>query len=226
MDEKISNALIATAKGAVSILPGGGLLAEYIGLAQSSISDKRMNEWKQKVEQTLEKIPKSMSELAQSEEFYSCVQTATTGAMRAFQEEKRQYFANALYHAAVNVDLDTDKKIFYLRLLNDYTLSHISLLQYFSVDHFRPEDRIKRSGMVTVTTYGGTEYPITGILEALPEFKDDTAFVKHIAGQLISDSLISVIDFDTPVSKERARGKRITPYGKEFLDFIKEDSGG
>lgn len=226
MDEKLSNVLLATAKGGVSLLPGGGLLAEYIGLAQSSIADKRMNEWKDKVEQTLKKIPKSMSELAQNEEFYSCVQTATIGAMRAYQEEKRKYFANALYHSAVNTNLETDKKIFYLRLLNDYTLSHINLLQYFSVDQFRSEDTVKKNGMVTTMTFGGTEYPMTGIVETLPEFKNDTAFVKHITGQLISDSLISIIDFDTPVSKERARGKRITPYGKEFLDFIKEDSEG
>ena len=226
MNEKLNDFIIATAKGAVSVIPGGGLLAEYIGLAQSSISDKRMNEWKDKVEQTLEKIPKSMSELAQSEDFYSCLQTATTGAMRAYQEEKRKYFANALYHSAVNTNLDTDKKLFYLRLLNDYTLSHINLLQYFSVDQFHSEDRVKKNGMVTTMTVGGTEYPITGIVESLPEFKNDTAFVKHIAGQLITDSLISAIDFETPVSKERARCKRITPYGKAFLDFIKVDNEG
>lgn len=190
MNEKLSNALLATAKGAVSLLPGGGLLAEYIGLAQS-------------------------------EEFYSCVQTATTGVIRAYQEEKRQYFANALYHTAINIDLNTDKKIFYLRLLNDYTLSHISLLQYFSIDHFRPAN--KKSNGYTIII-GETEHPIKGIIETLPEFKADTAFVKHVAKQLISDSLISDIDFDTPVSKERARCKRITSYGKEFLDFIKEDS--
>lgn len=219
MNEKLNDFLVATTKGGVSLFPSGVFLAEYIGLTQPSIADKRMNDWKEKVERTLEKIPKSMSELAQSEEFYSCVQTATTGAMRAYQEEKRQYFANALYHAAVNVDLDTDKKIFYLRLLNDYTLNHISLLKYFSVDHFRPTN--KGSGTITI---GGTEHPIKGILEALPEYKDDKAFVMHIAKQLISDSLIENIDFDTPVSKERARCKRITPYGKEFLDFIKEDS--
>lgn len=50
MDEKTSNILLAAAKGGLSLLPGGGLLAEFLGLAQSSITDKRMNEWKNKVE--------------------------------------------------------------------------------------------------------------------------------------------------------------------------------
>ena len=120
------------------------------------------------------------------------------------------------------MDLDTDKKIFYMGLLNDYTLSHIRLLQYFSEDHFYSGDRVKQRGLVTITEVGGTEYPMAGILEYLPEFKNDTEFVKHITGQLISDSLISAVDFGMPVSKERARGKRITHYGEAFLNFIKD----
>lgn len=222
MNERIGNFLIATAKGAVSAIPGGGLLAEYIGLAQSAISDKRMNDWKAKVEATLQNIPQSMNELAQSEDFYTYLQVATTGAMRAYQEEKRTLFANALYHSAIDMDLDTDKKIFYMGLLNNYTLSHIRLLQYFSEDHFHSGDRVKQRGLVTITEVGGTEYPMAGILEYLPEFKNDTEFVKHITGQLISDSLISAFDFGMPVSKERARGKRITHYGEAFLNFIKD----
>lgn len=222
MEEKITNILIATAKGAVSALPGGGLLAEYIGLAQSAIADKRMNAWKRQVEQTLEKIPKSMSELAENEEFYSCVQMATIGAMQAYQQEKRELFANALFHSAVDVDLFVDKKLYYISLLSEYTLSHIELLKYFSENNYNEEDNVEKRGMVTVTKFGGTEYPMTGILEAFPQFKEDTSFVKHLTERLISDSLVSLIDFSTPVSRERARAKRITRHGEEFLKFIME----
>lgn len=224
VDEKLSNFLIATAKGGVSLLPGGGLLAEYIGLAQSSIADKRMNEWKDKVEQILSIIPKSMSELAESEEFYSCMQTATIGAMRAFQEEKRKYFANALYQSAVNDNLDTDKKLFFLRLLDEYTLCHIKLLHYFSIDHFCSEDNVKKNGMVTITTMGETEYPIKGIIEFFPEYKNDEPFIRNIIKQLVADGLINAIEFNIPVSKERSRCKRITLFGEELLDFIKQDN--
>ena len=61
-----------------------------------------------------------------------------------------------------------------------------------------------------------------GIIEKLPCFADDIMFVKHIAGQLCSDSLISIVDFDTPVSTELARAKRTTKYGDEFLKFIQD----
>ena len=91
LGNKLTDALIATGKGAVSLFPGGGILAEYISLAQGYVADKRMNEWKQKVEEVLEKIPRSIDELAQDEAFYSCVQVATMGAMRAYQKESRNF---------------------------------------------------------------------------------------------------------------------------------------
>lgn len=221
MEENIKNLMIATAKGAVSVLPGGGLLAEYIGLVQSTIVEKRMADWMEKVEEMLKRFSQSIDELAQREDFYTCLQVATTGAMRAYEEEKRILFSNALYHSAVDTNIATDKKIFYMELLNSYTLSHIRILQYFSEDHFNSEDRVKRQGDMTIREVGGTETPMVGILEHLPEFQADPDIVKHITGQLISDNLLGIIDFSTPVSKERARKKHITPYGKAFLDFIK-----
>lgn len=223
MGEKLNNFLIATGKGAASLFPGGGFLAEYISLAQSYVADKRMDEWKSMVEETLNCIPRSVEDLAKDEAFYSCIQVATIGAMRAFQTEKRQLFANALYASATDIELENDKKLFYLSLLNDYTLSHIMLLKYFSESHYNPEDDVSRGSMVTVyKNIGATEHPMKGILENLPALSDDTVFIKHIAGQLCSDSLLSIVDFDTPVSKERARAKRTTKYGDEFLRFIKD----
>ena len=189
-------------------------------MAQGYVADKRMNEWKQKVEEVLGKIPRSIDELAQDEAFYSCIQVATMGAMRAYQKEKQELFANALYSSANNIDIPTDKKLFYLSLLDSYTLSHIMLLKYFAQDNYNKNDNVISRSMTTIRIIGGTEHPLKGIVEELPCFADDIMFVKHITGQLCSDSLISIVDFDTPVSKELARAKRTTKYGDEFLRFI------
>ena len=50
MSNRLTDVLIATGKGAVSLFPGGGFLAEYISLAQNYVADKRMNEWKARVD--------------------------------------------------------------------------------------------------------------------------------------------------------------------------------
>ena len=51
-----------------------------------------MYEWKLKVEEVLEKIPRSIDELAQDEAFYSCVQVATMGGDESISERKQELF--------------------------------------------------------------------------------------------------------------------------------------
>lgn len=220
MSNILPDLLIATSKAAVSLFPCGAFLAEYLNLAQGYVVNKRLDEWKARVDDVLDKIPKSIDELAQEEEFYSCIQVATIGAMKSYQMEKQQLFANALFSSANNTDISADKKLFYLGLLDSYTLSHILLLKYFSENHY-VENTIKK-GMATTIYIGGTESPMKGIIENMPSFKNDLQFVKHIVRKLFTDNLILPVDFETPVSKENARSKKTTKYGDEFLNFIKE----
>ena len=84
------------------------------------------------------------------------------GAMRAYQKEKQELFANALYSSANNIDISTDKKLFYLSLLDSYTLSHIMLLKYFTQNNYNENDNVIRGGMVTTRVIGGTKlYPLS-----------------------------------------------------------------
>lgn len=211
---------LATAKGIVGATPVvGSLLSEYISLAQDKVADKRMAEWKSMVEDQLSKLSADLNEIAESEFFYSCVQIATTNAMKSHQTEKRQLFANALFHSAT-LDLDQDKKLLFLSLLNQYTLTGILLLKYYSEDHYHEEDYVHRGGMVTTYSIGGTEHPIKSILEGNPQLEGDSEYATILSNQMANDSLISPIDFRMPVSAKEARNKRTTKLGDEFLNFI------
>lgn len=215
----IIDATIATAKGIVGATPMvGSILSEYISLAQDKVADKRMNDWKGMVEIQLSKLRTDLNQIAESEFFYSCVQIATANAMRAHQTEKRQLFANALYHS-VTLDLDEDKKLLFLSLLNQYTLTGIILLKYYSEDHYREGDYVHHSGMLTTYSIGGTEYPIKSIMEGNLQLQDDE-YVMILSNQMVNDSLISSIDFRMPISPKDARSKRTTKLGDEFLEFI------
>lgn len=216
----IKEAAMATVKGAVSNIPiVGGLFAEYIGLAQGKIADKRIIQWMDMVEEKLQKLHDNFEGLANDELFYSCIQIATTNAMRAYQTEKRQLFANAIYNTA-QLDSDSDKKLLFLSLLDRNTLAGVKLLQYYSENHYHKDDYVHSSGMITTHTVGGTEYPTKSILQNNPEFKNDSDYVKTITAQLFGDGLISFVDFNTPESPERARRKRTTKLGDEFVAFI------
>lgn len=215
-NEDVKDTALATVKGTVSSIPiVGGLFAEYIGLAQDKIADKRMAQWMDMVEEKLQKLHDKFDELAEDELFFSTIQIATVNAMRSYQAEKRMLFANAIYNTAL-LDLNEDKKLLFLSLLDRYTLAGIKLLRYYSQNHYHD----RQGGMVTTRSIGGTEYPTKSILKDNPEFENDSAYLKTLSEQLISDGLISPIDFNIPESPQQARRKRTTKFGDEFLAFI------
>ncbi|MDP4132701.1 MAG: hypothetical protein Q8882_01650 [Bacillota bacterium] len=218
--DDVKDVVFATVKGAVSATPlVGGLLSEYIGLAQEKVANKRMTEWIQLIEDKLQKLSSRFDELTESEFFYSCVQLATGNAMRAYQREKRQLFANALYNSVV-IDLDQDKKLFFMSLLDQYTLTGIKLLKYYSENHYNDDDYVRNCGMVVTHISLGTENPIKHVLENNPEFNRASEYMISLSEQLMGDSLIYPIDFKIPESPKQARRKRTTKLGDEFLQFI------
>lgn len=216
----IKDITVATIKGGLSPLPFGSIFAEYIGLVQESIYNKRMENWISYVEETLQKIQRSIDDLVQDEIFCSCTQVATIGAMKSYQKEKLKLFANALYTCATNAEISGDKKLFYLSLLDRYTLSHILLLNYFSKNNHN--DKRDTNSMMSIKDVNETETPLKGIAENIPEFTNDMVFVKQIIMQLFSDNLIGLIDFNVSVPKKQARSKKTTKYGDDFLAFIKD----
>lgn len=221
--EDVKDTALATVKGTISSIPiVGGLFAEYIGLAQDKIADKRMAQWMGMVEEKLQKLHDKFDELTEDELFFSTIQIATVNAMRSYQEEKRMLFANAIYNTA-RLDLNDDKKLLFLSLLDRYTLAGIRLLQYYSQSHYHENDFVRHGGMMTTYSISGTEHPMKSILKNNPEFQNDSAYVKTLSEQLISDGLISLIDFNMPESPEQARRKRTTTFGDEFLSFITID---
>lgn len=209
----------ATAKGLVGIIPGGGLLVEYYDFAKAKVLDKRYKDWQALVENRLENLQMDIEHLADDDFFFSCFQLATANAAKAHQQEKVEMFANALFNGLSLPNISEDKKMFFLNLLDKYTLNTIRLLGFFSESHV-VEQNVKRSGMVTTYTIGGTEHPIKHILEALPEYNSDGEYVRSIATQLANDGLVEVIDWRMPVSQEQARCKRTTTLGDEFISYI------
>lgn len=168
--EDVKDTAVATIKGTISSVPViGGLFAEYIGLAQDKIADKRMAQWMDMVEEKLIKLHDKFDELAE-DELFSTIQIATVSAMRSYQAEKRMLFANAIYNTA-QLDLNADKKLLFLSLLDRYTLAGISLLQYYSQSHYNESDFVHHNGMMTTYSIGGTEHPMKSILKTILNFK-------------------------------------------------------
>ena len=220
--------VISTIKGAVGAVPVvGGLISEYIGLTTDLIATKRQKEWQDMVEKKLSSIKCDISEIASNDFFYSCVQTATVGALKSYQTEKRQYFANALYNSYIITDIANEKKLVFLSLLDKYTFLTIKVLNCYSKDNYEKyNDRVQRkanpnpNNMMRTTVNHGQEKPITYIIDETQELENDHELAKIIVNQLQDDGLIEPVDFNMPEYPQSSRKKRTTSIGDEFLKFI------
>jgi len=223
MNEIIGDLAVATVKGAVSSIPFiGGLLAEYIGLAQEKITDKRIKEWIESIENRLEKLNCDMKSLSENELFFTSLHIATGKILKELQREKREYFANAVFNTIHITDISEDKKMVFFFLLEKYTLSSIKLLKLYSENNYRDSDYVKRSGSTITTIHPGQEKAFAYIQEKINEFKNEAELVKNLTTQLFYDGLIEEIDFSMPEYPDQSRRKRTTELGDEFLKFIKE----
>jgi len=221
--EGIKDVAIATMKGAVGYIPfAGPILSEYIGLAQEKIADKRLKEWMEMVESKIDKLNCDISNLSENELFYTALHIATNKALKEYQKEKREYFANAIYNTVSIEDISEEKKLVFFNLLEKHTLSSIKLLRLYSENNHRESDYVEKRGSTIITTHSGQEKPIQYILEYITEFEGEKELAKNLTIQLFYDGLIEEVKFDWPEYPDQSRRKRTTPLGDEFLEFITE----
>jgi len=202
---------ISTVKGAASAVPVvGGLISEYISLTTDLIASKRQKEWQDMVNEKLTKIECNISEIASNDFFYSCVQTATVGALKSYQTEKRMLFANALYNSYVLPDITEEKKIIFISLIDKYTLLTIKLLQCYSTDNYEKydakiykENNPNPNNMMRTYTNHGTEKPIKYLCDEIPELTKDPQLARTLVTQLQDDGLIEhMISICQPIQKQ------------------------
>lgn len=214
--------IVATVKAAVSMVPvAGPFISEFISLAQDNVMNCRQEEWKNLVETKLSRLQNRLDELSNDEFFVSVVQKTSSYAMQAYQSEKRALFANILYNAA-SVNIDQDKQLLFINLLEQYTMLKIKLLDFLSVDRYNENDYVKQSGMVKSYTYPSEERFLDFLIKADRDFSD-REYMLNLCRQLMRDGLIEEIDFGMPQRPNCTRKKRTTALGEDFLAYIRND---
>ena len=214
--------IVATVKAAVSMVPAAGpFISEFISLAQDNVMNRRQEEWKTLVEAKLSRLQNRLDELSNDEFFVSGVQKTSSYAMQAYQAEKRALFANILYNAA-SVNIDQDKQLLFINLLEQYTMLEIKLLEFLSIDRYNENDYIKQSGMTRSFAIPAEEKFLDYLIKADKNF-NDRDYMINLCRQLMRDGLIEEIDFGMPQRPNYTRKKRTTSLGDAFLAYIRND---
>lgn len=214
--------VMAGIRGLASTVP---FVADLLNIVFSSPLEKRKDEWLIQLADGLEELRKQVGEqklenLANNEEFQTIVLDATNIAMRTHQEVKIKALCNACINTAKEIDISEDKKLVFVRLIDQLTEMDLKLLLYFE----NPLKRFEERGETINTSGFGMGGLTTGIYRYYPELKGQDEFVANRIKNLYSLGLMNTDSINTIMTLNGIYEPRLTDLGVEFISFIKENA--
>lgn len=200
------------AKTALSVIPVGGALATAVyDVVKGNCLAKRQEEWKRALEERLSGVEETLENIGNNELFTTALIKGTELAMRTAKGEKLSYLANAVVNT-IGQDLDEERLIVFLDLIDKYTVSHIKIINFF-YDPTRFEGVSSSSYMM-----GSPTIPLFAIY---PELNND--LFSKIYKDLYIDGMVNTENLNCTMTGSGMVAKRTTKLGDQFLRFILEN---
>ena len=207
-------------KGAVASIPVvGGLFGEFISKAEQTTLEERRQEWMTLINARLDRMQECIDEFSSNDFYVTIAQKTTALAYQTHNKQRREQFANMLANSFSGIDIDQDKQLMFIHLLDQLTPLSIMLLKHFSENHYQKSDYVHGNRMHHVYIVPGTEHFLEYMAKVSPEFEDQQ-YVGNLIMQLIQNHLITEIDFRVPASPEKNQAKHTTSLGDDFLRYI------
>lgn len=207
--EKALDTAEIAAKTALSVIPvGGALVTSVYDIVKGNCLSKRQEKWKETLEERLSKLECALEDIGNNELFTTALVKSTEIAMKTSREEKMAYLANAVINS-LDPDIDEEKLIVFLSLLDKYTISHIKIIYFFN--------NPKRFDGVSSSSYMMGS-PTTPLFQIYPELNN--GLFKKIYDDLYTDGMVNTESLNVTMTGSGMVAKRTSQLGDEFLDFI------
>ena len=207
--EKALDTAEIAAKTALSVIPvGGALVTSVYDTVKGNCLSKRQEKWKETLEERLSKLECALEDIGNNELFTTALVKSTEIAMKTSREEKMAYLANAVINS-LDPDIDEEKLIVFLSLLDKYTISHIKIIYFFN--------NPKRFDGVSSSSYMMGS-PTTPLFQIYPELNN--GLFKKIYDDLYTDGMVNTESLNVTMTGSGMVAKRTSQLGDEFLDFI------
>ena len=195
------------AKTVVGAIPYGSILVNVYDAIKGGCLDKRRKKWQTTIEERLSHIEKTLDDIGSNENFATTIIRTTEMAMKTASEEKITYLANAVINS-IHINIEEEKMILFLALLDKYTVSHIKTINYFNSP--------KKFGIDVSNYYMGS--PKDLLFQTCPEL--NTPIFDKIFKDLYLDGLVTSDSINTTMTANGMIAKRTSALGDEFLSFI------
>lgn len=181
---------------------------------------RRLDDWRRDITEKLnalyERGELSIEALSASEVFQTTLINATLAATRTHQEKKRRSLRNAVLNSALPGAPDEIRQEMFIRWLDEMTAWHILILALFDRPHV-PEIEIDSPDWVMNVA---RDHLADFIQRAYPEMRGHSPTYFTIVQDLHSKALIANKVPEIGVATRMDRSPKVTPLGKEFLEFI------
>ena len=199
------NLIKGTAKGIISTIPGGSILVSIADEIQNGIFQNRFNEWKDDVEERLDRLEESVIKNLPKNDLFATVLLLSAQLALKTNREKTKLLANAVSNAA-NSTLSEERVIILLNSIERYTIPHLRLLRFLQ----NPKDYNPRELMM------GS--PMTMYDAIYPD--RDKSLDNIIIRDLYTDGFIDTDSLNSIISGSGAVEKRTTGFGDEMIAFF------
>jgi len=185
--------------------------------------EKRKITWMKDIGERLAKLESqgdiNLSELKDNPEFIDTVIKTTQYALRTSEEEKIEYFRNALINTAIGESPEQSESQIFLNLIDSYTIWHIRILKLFdNPSHWFETNRIEPPQNVMG---GGLKI----LLEtAFPKLKGRNDFCNLIWEDLKRAGLHNSGSLSVMMTGSGLMQNRTSDYGRRLLRFIEAKS--
>ena len=208
--ELVSDTIEITAKTALSVIPVGGTLVSCVwDSVKGHVAQKRLDEWKQLIEERLHILDSTLEDIGNNEVFASVMMRATETAIKTSEKEKRIYLANAVKNS-IDVEISESVVMMYMDMIEEYTAWHMKVLIYF-----RNPLAIIKSNPYSMGT------AMEPLLQAFPEMIGHQELVDKIVNDMQTRGLLTKGNYlHTTMTGKGMIDARITNFGREFLEFL------
>jgi hypothetical protein len=245
--ESAEDKIHRTIRAAIALCPAGsGTLLEIFNMLWKPPAEARAEKWIEDVIDSLNILSErvgNIESLIIGEEFQSLLITANQLVLKHHQVEKIKFFSNAVVNSLTTPTLSYDKKITFMNLLDELTVSHIQILEML------------RNGIIwgidkETTESRYTYYLARELFKLKPDLVGESLFVEKIVqdlsqhnlyfefklllpkvGDVVRSGIITNTDAGTigleiPVSilpdKKIVFKSSLNGFGLEFLNYVSE----
>lgn len=203
---RIEDGFVGTVKGVISTIPAASILVSAYEEMQSGIYKRRMDEWKEAVEERLCKLENDVINSLPNNDIFATVLLISAQLALKTNKEKAKLLANAVSNSATTA-LSEERVIILLNSIEKYTIPHLRLLRFLqNPKEYNPKDSYM--GGSTMTIYYDY-YPNT-----------DKSLDRIVIRDLYADGFIDTDSLNAMASSSGMVEKHTTSLGDDMIEFF------